>query len=737
MDLQEVSSRILQSRKKLGLSQQQLAEKVGVTSKAVSKWERGVNLPDISLLVPLSRVLGVSVQELLDISPEDLSSKYSNSLSLNQRTPDRVETERISDQILIDLSDAREFSPYVFGHNLEHTRACMAGGLSAQMLRNRKFAGKPSKNQGCPADWFAIGDTDVFFALEQQWGGSVSPEQHVVEQWAGFVIPEQFEEEQPYTQHKSTSKMPRKNEIQTLVVQNLYGTSPCGFGQDNLFLKAGKNYELRIAARGPVSTELTVKLTDRTGDQIYAQNSIRIDSEVWKLYEFMLTPDREDTEGCLRITFTRKTKVFFGAVSMLPEGHFLGLRRDVVENLKQIGASLLRWPGGNFAGEYRWQDGLLPVDMRAPLQSYTEIETQPYTHGYDFHEMGTDEFIALCREVGAEPFITINPVWNTPEENAAWVEYCNGSTDTPYGALRAQRGHPEPYNVKFWSLGNEMGYPHMEGPITPEHYASIANLHASRMLEKDPELNLFSSGPYPNEDWANKAAKILADKAKYVSLHNYSRTQMDFSSPEAIEESCRQIFSAPYWNLEIIHKMRQCLGEGIHISFDEWNCWYTWFRPSSVAEGIYTAEMLHLLLQESLNSDMPVCCYFQPVGEGAIQVAPGESKLTANGQAFAMMSSHRGGKLCRISSVDSLAAVASIREDVLTVTLVNTNLHTPRTFAIGTVGKVICAEVLRSQSILPHSRFESEPLETLIEDGTITTTLPAHSVAKLCVQIKP
>ena len=145
--------------------------------------------------------------------------------------------------------------------------------------------------------------------------------------------------------------------------------------------------------------------------------------------------------------------MIFGAVSLLPEGHFHGLRRDVVDRMKELGVSLLRWPGGNFAGEYRWQDMFLPVDMRAPLQAYTEDETQPYTHGYDMHEIDTDTFIALCREIGAEPYITLNPAWDTVEECAAWVEYCNVSADTPYGSLRASRGHREPYQVKKMVFG--------------------------------------------------------------------------------------------------------------------------------------------------------------------------------------------------------------------------------------------------------------------------------------------
>ena len=154
-------------------------------------------------------------------------------------------------------------------------------------------------------------------------------------------------------------------------------------------------------------------------------------------------------------------------------------------------------------------DGLLPADMRAPFQSYLGLETQPHTMGYDFSEMNTDDFIALCREIGAEPFITINPCWNTPDENAAWVEYCNGDVSTPYGKLRANRGHQEPYNVQFWSLGNEFGYGHMEGDNTPAGYCQIALENGKKMLEASPGLSLCSSGPYPNKEWAEFSASTI------------------------------------------------------------------------------------------------------------------------------------------------------------------------------------------------------------------------------------
>lgn len=129
-----------------------------------------------------------------------------------------------------------------------------------------------------------------------------------------------------------------------------------------------------------------------------------------------------------------------------------------------------------------------------------ENETQPFTHGYDMHEIDTDDFIALCREIGAEPFLTINAAWDSPEVCAAWVEYCNGPAESKYGRLRAQRGHQEPYNVKWWSLGNEMGYGHMEGANTPDGYASLVETHARAMLKVTPDLKFVSSGPYPNQE---------------------------------------------------------------------------------------------------------------------------------------------------------------------------------------------------------------------------------------------
>ena len=183
----------------------------------------------------------------------------------------------------------------------------------------------------------------------------------------------------------------------------------------------------------------------------------------------------------LEITFDQEGVLGLGAVSLLPADHFHGMRRDVIECLKEISVPLLRWPGGNFAGDYRWEDGLLPIDRRGPLQPFYPLETLPHSRGFDTHEVGIDEFMALCRELDAEPFLSINLFHEGPEGAARWVEYCNGGVDTEWGRKRADRGHPEAYNVKQWSLGNELGYNHMEGPGTPHAYPEAAAEAAAAM----------------------------------------------------------------------------------------------------------------------------------------------------------------------------------------------------------------------------------------------------------------
>ena len=576
------------------------------------------------------------------------------------------------------------------------------------MLRNRKFAGKPRKNSGVAAEWAGIGSR-IFF---------------------------QNDSRDPYTRHEGCERMRRRNELQSLRVQNLSG-GPAGIAQDGISITRGARYEMRTVTRSSSPVLLTVRLTDRSGRTVYAEKALPLVPGDWQTESFLLAPSSSDAEARVSFLFEEKASVTFGALSMLPEGHFRGMRADAVALLKEIGPAILRWPGGNFAGEYRWKDGLLPADMRGPLGAATEDETQPYTHGYDFHEISTDDFIALCREVGAEPFLTINLAWNSPEESAAWVEYVNGSPDTPYGRKRAENGHPEPYRVRFWSLGNEMGYGHMEGPMRPEDYSSLARTHAAAMKGVSPDLELFASGPYPSAEWAEGSAARLLPDVRYISLHHYADTPMDYSSPEASGETFRRIVSASEGARDLARRMRGVLDEyagDAHISFDEWNFWYAWYRPSSVSEGIFTAKMLHMLLSESGKLDMPVACYFQPVGEGAVLIGDEGARLTANGQVFSLMKAHKGGSLLTLEGAEDSAALATRKGELLTLTLINDEYDRKKRFLFPLAGKIEEAVLLSSEDVLPDSFFTLSPLSFEETEEGISVFLPPHAVARLTVR---
>ena len=717
MEITTIAETIVECRRKKNLTQQQLAEKLCVTNKAVSKWECGKSLPDVTLLVPLCRILGISVQKLLD----DHADEYSNSSDVCTERGCalvKIENERRDPamrppftSLHMDTNDRKRISPYLFSHNLEHTRACIFGGLSAQMLRNRKFAGRPQARCGVSAEWFAIGER-AFFCNDQD----------------------------PYVKHYFKNKMWRRNELNAQTVQNPLEGQQCGIGQDGLCLHCGARYTAAIVAKCSEVVKMTIQLTDRTGSAVYAEKSSQLAGDGWQRWETTLLSTEDDAEGCLRITFAERASVIFGAVSLLPEDHFHGMRRDVVEKMKEIGVGLLRWPGGNFAGDYRWQDMLLPKDMRAPLQAYTEDETQPYTHGYDMHEIDTDDFIALCREIGAEPYITVNLAWDSPEECAAWVEYCNSAADTPYGRLRAQRGHAEPYHVHYWSLGNEFGYGHMEGPMQPQDYARLSQSTARAMLKVSPDLELCSSGAYHDakqaENWVKQSAMALTPWAGFISFHTYNIFNFDYTSPEAIRQTYQNaVVSSVETNIQRLRGLRAVTPAGIHISYDEWNLWAAWFRRSCSLGGMYAAEMLHAMLYAWDETDAPVLCYFQPVGEGAIDVFPDRAELSADGQAFSLLKVHKGAERCRIEGLNGHEAVASVRSGILSVSLINVDYDESRIFSMNRCGQIHSAKMLVASDLLPGSHLDERELPIHLTDDTIRVELLPRAIALVRISL--
>jgi alpha-N-arabinofuranosidase len=260
-----------------------------------------------------------------------------------------------------------------------------------------------------------------------------------------------------------------------------------------------------------------------------------------------------------------------------------GFRRDVLDALRRLRFSVVRYPGGNFVSGYHWEDGIGPRDTR-PLRVEKAWDSQEPNH------VGTDEFMSLCRKMDWQPMLSINLGSGTAAEARNWVEYCNGSRDTPYGARRAANGHPEPYGVKLWCLGNEMDGPWQIGHCGAEEYATRAREAARLMRTVDPSIETVACGSSATfmptfADWDGRVIDNLDDQADFISLHryvgNFTESTRDYL---AITNSIdRQIEDIDAVARAVQAKRKS--DKRIYLSFDEWNVWYKTLRIEATSAG--------------------------------------------------------------------------------------------------------------------------------------------------------
>lgn len=242
-----------------------------------------------------------------------------------------------------------------------------------------------------------------------------------------------------------------------------------------------------------------------------------------------------------------------------------GFRKDVMEAVKGLRVPILRWPGGNFVSGYHWLDGVGPKDERP-----RRVELA--WHSEESNRFGTVEFIEYCRKIGAEPYICVNLGTGTLDEAQAWVEYCNGTGNTYYANLRRQHGYEEPFNVKYWGLGNEMYGSWQIGAKKAEDYAAYAMEAAKLMRWTDPSIKLVSCGHNGLTEWDRIVLEKLAPIVDYHSIHLYTGSPEHYDNIAHVYEAERCIKAT----VALIERIRfeQKIDHPIYIAFDEWNVWY-------------------------------------------------------------------------------------------------------------------------------------------------------------------
>ncbi len=267
--------------------------------------------------------------------------------------------------------------------------------------------------------------------------------------------------------------------------------------------------------------------------------------------------------------------IWVGEESNIPNDD--GIRKDLLEALKRINPPVIRWPGGCFADSYHWQDGIGPREKRPRRVNLW---------GEESNQFGTDDFLNLCSKVGAKPYICLNVGSGSPEEASSWVEYCNYGGNSYYAKLRAENGHPEPYRVRYWGVGNE-NYG-CGGCFKPHEYAQEYRRFAgyikrfSLPLSKEwCEIELVACGYTETREWNLKFMEDMKDYINLVdhlSIHHYfggAGGDINFTD----EEYYRLLAQVQ----ELEYQIRQAIGivdffaEGrkdIGIIVDEWGSWH-------------------------------------------------------------------------------------------------------------------------------------------------------------------
>lgn len=228
----------------------------------------------------------------------------------------------------------------------------------------------------------------------------------------------------------------------------------------------------------------------------------------------------------LRLWFEPDASLELDRVLLFPSDHIEGWEPEVVEYMRAARLPMLRFPGGNFASGYHWEDGIGPLDDRPTLANpaWPEVE---------FNHVGTDEWLRLCELVGCEPLICINAGNGTPDEARRWVAYCNDPPDTPLGRLRAANGHPEPYNVSYWEVGNELYGSWQIGHTTAEGYALRYREFAEAMRSADPRILLIANGDAA--EWNRTLVERLGTEIRSLSVHSLPGSHIPADAdPEAV-----------------------------------------------------------------------------------------------------------------------------------------------------------------------------------------------------------
>jgi alpha-N-arabinofuranosidase len=438
-----------------------------------------------------------------------------------------------------------------------------------------------------------------------------------------------------------------------------------------------------------------------------------------------------------------------------------GFRKDVIQATNDMGVSLIRYPGGNFVSGYHWEDGIGPKDKRPKRKdlAWGAIET---------NEVGTDEYMKFISKTKAAPYFCVNLGTGTIEEARNWVEYCNAETGLYYSDLRARNGHPEPYHIKYWGLGNEMDGPWQMGHKNAEDYSKFALEAAKLMKWSDENIKLIASGSSNyGADWMNWNKTVLTElrnQIDYISVHQYVNNG---------DSNHKKFMTATLFTEKIIKiteglinevKSRYRINRPIYIAFDEYNVWYRAWTEQQLEEhynlqdALVIAEFLNCFVRNAhivkmanmaqlvnviapmmvTNDKLWLQTIFYP-----LQMF-GSNCFGQSVPAFVDGDTYDIGDQKGIPYLDVSTAFNNTKDE-LVINVVNRSedkaVETNIINQFGTLADQASVAELNSKNIYDENNVNEQKVRTVnrqisIKGNTFTYSFPAHSFTQIIVKLK-
>lgn len=446
-----------------------------------------------------------------------------------------------------------------------------------------------------------------------------------------------------------------------------------------------------------------------------------------------------------------------------------GIRLDVVDALKALEIPALRWPGGCFADNYHWMDGIGPREKRPKRHNLWWNQSES-------NEFGTHEFIRFCDMIGTEPYICANVGSGTVEEARSWVEYCNVLVETNMTQQRAENGSPQPWNVRFWGVGNELWG--CGGRMRPDQYADLYCQYANFMRKTDPSVELIACGSssrnmeYWDQIFLERLFTHRLDHGgpliQYLAIHHYlGRELSDLTYSDSDYYSLIQELDKIRQHIEKAAALCRAYStpDGpIRLIIDEWGTWYVeavtengLYQQNSMMDAVFAALSFHLYHEYAEDIFMTNMAQTINVLQALILTEGPKMCKTPTYHVFDLFKGHKDGERLPVdlvapslphvdgrSAVSASATRAAGGKNQLTLSLVNAHLTSPATVVIdvGASASRVEGRILKSDNVRDHNTPD-QPERVVPSvcdasqnpDGTWSVELPPYSVASFDVSI--